>query len=150
MEDIRCLQCGNSENIIPTANITTSAASSTFDDLDEPPKRRIRCGACGKEGHNRSNATESNCPAYFDENEIERREIQKMKKKEALERERKKMAELKREEETDEKSYADWLKQTEELKKKISKSAEYRKGELKRIEKKVQRMEKRQNMDEGL
>lgn len=97
MGDIRCLQCGNSENVIPSANIAKAAASSTFDDLDEPPKRRIHCGACGKEGHNRSNATESNCPAYFDENEIERREIQKMKKKESLERERKKMAELKRE-----------------------------------------------------
>ncbi|KAL7463099.1 hypothetical protein ACHAXS_003481 [Conticribra weissflogii] len=145
MDDVHCFQCGNSEDIIPSAGITNSAASSKFGGLDETPKRRIRCGACGNEGHNRTNATESNCPAYYDENEIARREKQKMKKMEALERERNKLSELKREEEDDEKGYADWLKLTKELQKNHSKSAKYRKGELKRIEKKVQQMEKRQN-----
>ncbi|CAB9521786.1 expressed unknown protein [Seminavis robusta] len=50
---------------IPTASAKAPSTDST--------KKRIRCGACGQNGHNRASATEYNCPMYFDQAEIERR-----------------------------------------------------------------------------
>ncbi|CAJ1964269.1 unnamed protein product [Cylindrotheca closterium] len=45
-------------------------------------KRRIRCGACGLDGHNRGTATDANCPAYNNPDEVSLRN----KKKEAAEK----------------------------------------------------------------
>mmetsp|Transcript_17261 Transcript_17261/g.42067 ORF Transcript_17261/g.42067 Transcript_17261/m.42067 type:complete len:1384 (+) Transcript_17261:368-4519(+) len=53
------------------------------------PKRRIRCGACGLEGHNRGTATVANCPAYNNPDEVSRRnkkiEAAKIKARDAKE-----------------------------------------------------------------
>jgi hypothetical protein len=42
-------------------------------------KNRARCGACGLEGHNRGTATEENCTAYCQPEEIELRQKKKEK-----------------------------------------------------------------------
>ena len=39
-----------------------------------PPKKSVRCGACGLAGHNRGTATAQTCPDYNDEKEAARRE----------------------------------------------------------------------------
>ncbi len=49
---------------------------SSMDTASSSPvkvKRVMRCGACKLEGHNRSNATPQNCPAYYDPKEVAER-----------------------------------------------------------------------------
>ena len=97
-------------------------------------------------GHNRSNATDDNCPAYFDEKEIKRREDQKRKKELAILREEQRIARLEQDEKNAERLRADFLRQAEELNQAVARTGELRKEEIKKSKQKVQRMQKRQNL----
>lgn len=108
-----------------------------------PVKIRIRCGACGNEGHNRSNATKVCCPAFYDEHEVDRRERIRKKKEDAIDQEHQRIKRLEREGEAAETLHRDRLEQTEKLKKNVANAGEYRKQELKRAKEKMQRMQKR-------
>lgn len=57
----------------------------------------MRCGACHIEGHNRSTATADNCPAYYNDTEVERRYKLKEKRLAAIEEQREKIERLERE-----------------------------------------------------
>jgi ERCC4-type nuclease len=46
---------------------------------ENKPKSKVKCGACGLEGHNRGSATEDTCAAYFKPEEIELRQKKKEK-----------------------------------------------------------------------
>ncbi|KAL7489051.1 hypothetical protein ACHAW6_014636 [Cyclotella cf. meneghiniana] len=106
-------------------------------------KKSVRCGACGKEGHNRSTATEYNCDAYNDEKEIERREKLRQKKEAAIEQERQKIERLEREGETAEQLHREWLQKTEEMQRSNAQAKEYRNDALKRAKEKMKRLQKR-------
>eukprot|EP00986_Skeletonema_menzelii_P001361 scaffold366_cov153-Skeletonema_menzelii.AAC.23 len=102
------------------------------------------CGACGQEGHNRGNATQYNCTAYYDQKEVERREKLERKRLEKLDAERQKIERLEREGGSAAQNYEEWLRQTEKIKESHKQADEYRKEELKRAKQKKARMEKQQ------
>jgi ERCC4-type nuclease len=124
----RCNGCGD-ENPSPT---------------DTPAKKRVKCGACGCEGHNRSTATEENCDAYYNDKEIERREKLRQKKEDAIRQEKERVKQMEKEGETAGTLHEEWLAKTEELKRNHAQAEEYRNNELKRAREKIKRLEKRQ------
>ncbi len=79
-------------------------------------KRPITCGACALPGHNRGNATASNCPAYFDEKEIDLRKKKRSKALEKASLQQQEYEESKREIERQEQREADFNKQMSQLK----------------------------------
>lgn len=109
------------------------------------PTRSIRCGACGLEGHNRSSATVENCPAYNSANEVQRREAQWRKKQEQIIEQQQTIERLERERFNADNQYAEWLRQTNLMKEHNAQAQELRADELKRVKKKLSRMQKRQN-----
>ena len=109
-------------------------------------KRVARCGACGNEGHNRANATEFNCSAYYDEREVERRDKIRRKRDETLAAEQSKIRAIEKQSVTAEQLQEGLLKQIEELKRNNELAEDLRKDELKRSKQKVQRLQKRQNL----
>jgi hypothetical protein len=121
---------------------------SSFAGRKQPPedgaKKAKVCGACGEEGHNRGNATQYNCTAYFEPKEVERREKLERKRLEKLDAEREKIERLERESGNAAQNYEEWLRQTEKIKKSHGQADEYRKEELKRAKQKKARMEKQQ------
>lgn len=66
----------------PTTLAANRVTKATAQTESASRKRRITCGACGAEGHNRASATEDNCTKYWAADEIELR----AKKKEKEER----------------------------------------------------------------
>ena len=108
-------------------------------------KRTVRCGACGNEGHNRSNATEHNCPAYFDDKEIDRREKLRLKRDKEIAQEKEAIEAMQRQNETSDRMQAELRKQIEALERDKKIAEEFRNEELKRRKKKVERLQKRQN-----
>jgi ERCC4-type nuclease len=108
-------------------------------------KRVARCGACGKEDHTRANATEFNCPAYNDEKEVDRREKIRLKREESLASEQAQIRAIEREAATSEKMQAELARINEELKRNNERAESFRREEIKRRKRKVQRLQKRQN-----
>jgi hypothetical protein len=102
----------------------------------------VRCGACHIEGHNRCTATADNCPAYYNDTEVERRDKLKEKRLAAIEEQREKIERLEREGEDAEKLQQDWLAKTEEIKRNNARVQEYRAEELKRTKNKMKRLQK--------
>jgi len=138
-------------NAVPFANL-----SSVFkhDDVSSSPApsskaSNKKCGACGNEGHTRASATEFNCPAYFDEKEVERREKARKKREQAIEEEKQKIRAIENESANAERMQAELARQIEELKRNRERAEDFRKEELKRRKQKVKRLEKRQNQSEG-
>ncbi len=78
-------------------------------------KRVARCGACGHEDHTRANATESNCPAYFDEKEVDRRKKVRLKWEETLASEQAQIRAMDQEGAKREKTQAELMRLHEEL-----------------------------------
>jgi len=138
-----------------------TSLSATFDQVDTkylakdsivstpskttPNKRVVRCGACGREGHNRSNATEHNCPAYFDEKEVGRRKKIRHKRENTIADERKKIESIEQESVNAERMQEELARQIEELERNKERAEEFRKEELKRRKAKVKRLEKSRN-----
>lgn len=108
-------------------------------------KRAVRCGACGNGGHNRSNATEHNCPAYFDEKEIEKREKSQRKREQAIVDEREKIRAIERESDNAERMQEQLARQIEELERNKERAEDFRKEELKKRKQRVKRLQKQQN-----
>ena len=108
-------------------------------------KRAARCGACGQEDHTRANATEFNCPAYFDEKEVDRRENNRLKREKTLAAEQEKIRAIEKEAVKAEKMKAEFARLNEELMRSNERTEAFRKEELKRRKQKVQRLQKRQN-----
>lgn len=122
-------------------------SESSFARKPEPmagTKKAKVCGACGQEGHNRGNATQYNCTAYYDPKEVERREKLERKRLEKLDAERQKIERLEREGGNAAQNYEEWLRQTEKIKASHEQADEYRKEELKRAKQRRARMEKQQ------
>jgi hypothetical protein len=109
---------------------------------DGGAKKPKVCGACGQSGHNRGNATQYNCSAYYDPKEVERREKLEQKRLEKLDAERRKIERLERETENANEQFEEWQRQTERIKEQNKQADEYRKEELKRAKQKKARMEK--------
>ncbi|KAL7552443.1 hypothetical protein ACHAWF_015680, partial [Thalassiosira exigua] len=153
-----CSICGAPR---PTASTKSPAIClSSVYDIDQPAsmnsgcissskaeltRRTVRCGACGNEGHNRSNANEDNCPAYFDEKEVERRARLKQKRDEKIAQENEKIKAIEEEAENADRMQAELARQIEELQRNKERAEEFRKEELKRRKANVKRWE-RQNM----
>jgi len=108
-------------------------------------KRAARCGACGHEDHTRANATEFNCPAYFDEKEVDRREKNRLKREKTLAAEQEKIRAIEKEAVKAEKMKAEFARLNEELMRSNERTEAFRKEELKRRKQKIQRLQKRQN-----
>jgi len=106
-DESNCSVCCASKTPALAMSPHVASLSSTYraDDSNSPnssirsskatPSKR--CGACGREGHNRSNATEHNCQAYFDEKEIDRREKIRRKREETITQEREKIRAIEQE-----------------------------------------------------
>lgn len=109
------------------------------------PKRSIRCGACGLEGHNRASATGENCPAYHSAIEVQRREAQMRKREEQILDQQEKLERLERDRLNAEIQIAEWKRQTQLVEESNAKAQALRAEELKRTKKKVDNMKKRQN-----
>eukprot|EP00956_Cyclotella_meneghiniana_P016834 scaffold26931_cov52-Cyclotella_meneghiniana.AAC.1 len=131
-KDLRCYDCGyqNPDHTSPTSNVST--------------KKKVKCGACGHEGHNRSTATENNCPAYYNEEEVDRREKLKQKNLAKIEEARQKIERLEREEEESNRTFEEWQAKTKEIERNNLQAKEYRNDALKREKEKKRRLEKRQ------
>ena len=130
--------------IKPSPSHSRSSFIATKPPSESGTKKPKVCGACGQAGHNRGNATQYNCTAYFDPKEVERREKLEQKRLEKLEAERKKIERLEREGGDAAQNYEEWLRQTEKIKASHEQADEYRKSELKRARQKKARMEKQQ------
>ena len=128
----------------PSHTTSDSAYATKKPQAEGGAKKPKVCGACGQEGHNRGNATQYNCTAYYDPKEVERREKLERKRLEKLDAERQKIARLEREEGNAAQNYEEWLRQTEKIKASHEQADEYRKEELKRAKQKKARMEKQQ------
>eukprot|EP00985_Skeletonema_marinoi_P016517 scaffold8909_cov93-Skeletonema_marinoi.AAC.1 len=128
----------------PSHTRSDSAYATKKPQAEGGAKKPKVCGACGQEGHNRGNATQYNCTAYYDPKEVERREKLERKRLEKLDAERQKIARLEREEGNAAQNYEEWLRQTEKIKASHEQADEYRKEELKRAKQKKARMEKQQ------
>eukprot|EP00588_Corethron_pennatum_P001652 CAMPEP_0194289156 /NCGR_PEP_ID=MMETSP0169-20130528/38471_1 /TAXON_ID=218684 /ORGANISM="Corethron pennatum, Strain L29A3" /LENGTH=206 /DNA_ID=CAMNT_0039036365 /DNA_START=36 /DNA_END=653 /DNA_ORIENTATION=+ len=66
----------SSNFVAPSHTSHASEQTSTEEVVPETKqsKSKGRCGACGGEGHNRRSATATNCTAYFEPAEVERRQ----------------------------------------------------------------------------
>jgi hypothetical protein len=124
---------------IRSASVAAQAQKPPPDGGVKKPKV---CGACGQSGHNRGNATQYNCSAYYDPKEVERREKLEQKRLEKLDAERRKIERLERETESANEQFEEWQRQTERIKEQNKQADEYRKEELKRAKQKKARMEK--------
>ena len=120
--------------------------STSMDTLPKAASKRVaRCGACGHEDHTRANATEFNCPAFFDEKEVDRREKIRLKREETLAAEQEKIRAIEKEAVKAEKMKAEFARLNEELMRSNERTEAFRKEELKRRKQKVQRLQKRQS-----
>jgi ERCC4-type nuclease len=131
-----------------SSNIATSWAEplTSMDNTPKAASKRVaRCGACGHEDHTRANATEYNCPAYFDEKEIDRREKNRLKRVQILAAEQEQIRVIEKEGVNAEKMKAEIARLHEELMRNTERTEAFRKEELKRRKQKVQRLQKRQN-----
>ena len=119
--------------------------TSTDTPTKSTSKRVARCGACGNENHTRANATEFNCPAYYDDKEVDRREKIRLKREEAIANEQANIRAIEKEAATNEKMQAEIARLNEELKRNNERTEAFRKEELKRKKQKVKRLQKRLN-----
>mmetsp|Transcript_30118 Transcript_30118/g.62990 ORF Transcript_30118/g.62990 Transcript_30118/m.62990 type:complete len:1434 (-) Transcript_30118:244-4545(-) len=139
---VACLSSNNiaEHSTLPHSNFKSSKAA--------PNKRTARCGACGLEGHNRSNATKHTCPAYNDQKEIDRREKIRRKLEVTISVERENIEAIQQESENADRMQAELARQIEELKKNKERAESFRKEELKRRTQKLKRLQNRQNRNE--
>ncbi len=114
---------------IPTSQ---EAPLITMDTSAKASKRVTRCGACGQEDHTRANATEFNCPAFFDNKEVDRREKIRLKREQCLASEQAQIRAIEKEAATAEKVHAELARINEELKRNNERAEAFRKEELKR------------------
>lgn len=119
--------------------------TSTDTPTKSTSKRVARCGACGNENHTRANATEFNCPAYYDDKEVDRREKIRLKREETIANEQANIRAIEKEAATNEKMQAEIARLNEELKRNNERTEAFRKEELKRKKQKVKRLQKRLN-----
>lgn len=133
-----------SSSMKPSPSHNRSAFAAKKPPPEDCAKKPKVCGACGEEGHNRGNATQYSCTAYFEPKEVERREKLERKRLEKLDAERHKIERLERESGNAAQNYDEWLRQTEKIKKSHEQADEYRKEELKRAKQKKARLEKQQ------
>lgn len=111
--------------------------------LPSATKKKIKCGACSREGHNRSSATASNCSAFYNDEEVERRERKEQRKLAEMEQTRQNIERLEREGEQAERLHQEWVAKTEEMKRNNAQAEEYRNDALKRAQDKMKRLQKR-------
>ena len=104
---------------------------------------KVKCGACGQLGHNRGTATEHTCPAYYSEEEVQRRN----KKKEEAERKareaRDKAERLRLEEEKAKEQMEKIERAMAEMKRSQENRTTITQNEIRRLEKDRARAEKR-------
>lgn len=128
---------------LPPAYRPDNSMSSNDTSPKAPSKRVARCGACGHEDHTRANATEFNCPVYFSEKEVQRRDRIRLKSEENLAAEQEKIEAAEKESLSAERMQAALKLQMEELKRNNERAEEFRKEEIKRRKQKVRRLQKR-------
>ncbi|KAL7542094.1 hypothetical protein ACHAXR_013214 [Thalassiosira sp. AJA248-18] len=151
--DSNCSVCGDSKSVASAvASLSSNFQvehlpnySSSNSSKAAPNKRTVRCGACGTEGHNRANATEHNCPAYFDEKEVSRRDKIREKRQMTIADERDKIRAIEKESENADRMQAELARQIEELERNKERAEDFRKEELKRRKQKLKRLQKQQN-----
>jgi hypothetical protein len=101
-----------------------------------------KCGACGRNGHNRGSATAHTCPVYYSDEEVQRRR----KKKEALQRKASESATRMRQLASEEENRAAQLRSMEnalaDLKKAAESSGIVIESEVRRLQKAKERAEK--------
>jgi ERCC4-type nuclease len=132
MKDETCFDCGRRNDNHPNFNYGSEASA----------KKKIKCGACGSEGHNRASATASNCPAYYDDSEVERREKKEQKKLAEIVQARQAIESIENERETAGRVNEELLEKMEEMKRNNARAEQYRDDELKRQQAKLKRLEK--------
>ena len=155
MKDTNCYDCGALNPLHPTVlpqmsdkraclpQYTTVSAPDQSLRPETSARKKVKCGACGEEGHNRSTATASNCTAYYDDSEVERREKLQQKRLTAIEEERQKIERIERDSESAERLRQELLAKTNEMERNIARAEEFRKDALKRAKDKMKRLQKR-------
>lgn len=103
----------------------------------ETKKSNIKCGACGLEGHNRASATCNNCPAYFQEDEIRRREEKQRKIREKAIIAEQEYQALQEEEARVQIRQEELKRQIEEMNRDLLRTSEIRTAEIERRRKKA-------------
>ena len=151
-KDTRCYDCGAlNPDAIPEIS-GNRASLPNFTEISDPnqslkpetsARKKVRCGACGNEGHNRMSATALNCIAYYDDKEVERREKIQRKRLTAIEEERQKIERIERDSITAERLRQELLTKTNEIEQNIARAEEFRKDALKRAKDKMKRLQKR-------
>ena len=106
-------------------------------------KKRVRCGACGNEGHNRATANPMNCPAYYDDKEVDRREKQKLERQKKIAIEQQKIKAIERESDQADKMQHELQRQIEELQRNKDRAQEFRTEELRKRTQKLKRLQKK-------
>ena len=108
---------------------------------------KVKCGACGLQGHNRGTATVNNCPAYHNPEEVELRERKKEKAAEKAREARVEAERLKRHVETNEASQTARLQEMQRLLAEQQRANEtsqrIAEGELQRAQKAARRAQSR-------
>ena len=131
----------------PQSNTSGYAAadsvSSSYQASKPVAKKRVRCGACGNEGHNRATANPMNCPAYYDDKEVDRREKQKLKRENQIILEQQKIKAIERESDQADKMQHELQRQIEELQRNKERAQEFRTGELRKRTQKLKRLQKK-------
>jgi hypothetical protein len=157
MKDEKCFDCGRpntnhpnygSESISNTYHPPSSFMASSSSALpnygsETSARKKIKCGACGKEGHNRASATALNCPAYYNDSEVELREKKEQKKLAEIVQARQAIESIENERETASRVNEELLEKMEEMKRNNARAEQYRKEELKRQQAKLKRLQKR-------
>jgi len=142
-------QTNNNSNYYrqPQSNTSGYAAadsvSSSYQASKPAAKKRVRCGACHNEGHNRATANPMNCPAYYDDKEVDRREKQKLKRENQIILEQQKIKAIERESDQADKMQHELQRQIEELQRNKDRAQEFRTEELRKRTQKLKRLQKK-------
>eukprot|EP00557_Chaetoceros_sp_GSL56_P006039 CAMPEP_0176491706 /NCGR_PEP_ID=MMETSP0200_2-20121128/8579_1 /TAXON_ID=947934 /ORGANISM="Chaetoceros sp., Strain GSL56" /LENGTH=1292 /DNA_ID=CAMNT_0017889161 /DNA_START=126 /DNA_END=4004 /DNA_ORIENTATION=- len=136
-------------NFIQSSSLSSSYSNDMASLKPETRTSKIKCGACGLEGHNRASANSDNCPAYYQEDEIRRREEKQRKIREkAIVAEQEYQA-LQEEEARVQLRQEELKRQIEEMNRDLLRTSEIRTAEIERRRKKA--MSARRKADrEGL
>jgi hypothetical protein len=105
-------------------------------------RRKVKCGACGAEGHNRANATEFNCTQYYAPSEINRRnKIREKQEKKAREAQQQ-ISDLERQKASLATQLEEHRRSSARLEQALASNDALRTNEIKRLEKEKKRAQK--------
>jgi hypothetical protein len=131
------------ENFIKSTSSSIDMASLK----SETKKSTIKCGACGLEGHNRASANSTNCPAYYQEDEIKRREEKQRKIREKAIIAEQEYQALQQEEQRVQSRQEELKRQIEEMNRDLLRNSEIRTAEIERRRKKAESARRKANRE---